>query len=144
MDLKLVSTTENDEAILRALHHEAYRDVVERQFGAWDQALQDGFFKQKWDPNAIKIIHYQNKTVGYLIVERNDDNITLSEIVIQPRYQGLGIGSSLLQDLISEAVSSQLPLRLLVLKKNHAKNLYQRLGFKDYDSTDTHYCMELA
>jgi hypothetical protein len=29
----------------RNVHHRAYRDVVEQQFGAWNTAAQDAFFR---------------------------------------------------------------------------------------------------
>ena len=33
--------TSSDTEFARISHHAAYRDVVRRQFGAWDEALQD-------------------------------------------------------------------------------------------------------
>ena len=33
--------TSNDTEFARISYHAAYRDVVCRQFGAWDEALQD-------------------------------------------------------------------------------------------------------
>jgi hypothetical protein len=38
----------------RAIHHRAVRDVVMRQFGAWDEAVQDGFFDNAWHPERFE------------------------------------------------------------------------------------------
>ncbi len=39
--------TSRDTEFARLSHHEAYRDVVSRQFGAWDETLQDRLFEEK-------------------------------------------------------------------------------------------------
>ena len=37
-----------DTEFARNAHHQAYHDVVVRQFGTWDEALQDKFFDGDW------------------------------------------------------------------------------------------------
>ena len=42
------AATVADRAFACRTHHLAYRDVVERQFGAWVEEQQDGFFQSSW------------------------------------------------------------------------------------------------
>lgn len=44
MKLEMRAAQEGDREFARLAHHAAYRDVVERQFGPWDEASQDDFF----------------------------------------------------------------------------------------------------
>ena len=66
----------------------------------------------------------------------------LSEIQLLPAYQGKGFGSNLVRELIDDARTKCLPLRLRVLKQNHARELYLRLGFVETSEIETHYYME--
>lgn len=50
MKLEMRAAQEGDMEFARLAHHAAYRDVVERQFGPWDEASQDDFFAADWDP----------------------------------------------------------------------------------------------
>ena len=45
-----------DTPFARAVHHAAYRDVVERQFGPWNEAAQDQYFATGWDPTTCQIV----------------------------------------------------------------------------------------
>ena len=38
------TATSEDFELARSIHHRAYRDVVLRQFGAWNEEEQDQFF----------------------------------------------------------------------------------------------------
>lgn len=55
MILERRPATSSDTEFARTTHHAAYRDVVSRQFGAWDEALQDRLFEEKWMPDKCEI-----------------------------------------------------------------------------------------
>ncbi|MEN2401141.1 N-acetyltransferase [Flavobacterium sp. MC2016-06] len=65
-------------------------------------------------------------------VETQSGEFYIDSIGVNPEYQGLGIGSKLLQFLIDKySVKNNLTLGLLVEEANpNAKKLYLRLGFK--------------
>ena len=46
MDLKLRPATADEKDFCRQVHHLAYRDVVERQFGRWDESQQEVYFNE--------------------------------------------------------------------------------------------------
>ena len=88
------------------------------------------------------IIELDGKPIGIRVVEREPDCIQLAQIFILPAHQGRGIGSKLIEQLLAEARSVGLPLRLRVLRVNPAFNLYQRMGFKVVEETPERYFME--
>ena len=133
--------TSRDTKFARILHHEAYRDVVCRQFGAWDEALQDRLFEEKWIPDQFEIVLCDGNPCGFLLVEDRSDHIYISEIVIAPQSQGRGIGSRLLNEEMQRGREAKSPLRLQVLRENRAIELYRRLGFKECGATETHIRM---
>jgi len=133
---------ESDAEFARLTHHAAYRDVVERQFGAWDEVQQDGFFFAQWDPAATEVILDDGHPSGYCCVERRGDDIHLRELVVHPDRQGRGIGTWLVEELQREAAEVSIPVRLGTFHKNRALQLYRRLGFTEINATDTHVLME--
>ena len=69
-------------------------------------------------------------------------HIFLEEILIDPLFQNIGLGTILMKDIFDKAKVARLPVRLQVLHKNRAKDLYTRLGMKETGSNDIHVFME--
>ncbi len=133
---------QNDFEFGKTVHHSAYREVVSRQFGSWDELIQDGFFKEGWNRGPHKIILVGVIPVGIYSLAEHPDHLFFSEIQILPEYQGNGLGTKILKEQIQYAKSLGLPLRLQVLRENKAQELYLRLGFTVTGTTDTHIKME--
>ncbi len=144
MNIHYRNTTESDRAFAQQVHHSAYRAVVEHQFGSWDDELQGKFFAEGWKPGISQIILVDSTPVGILLLESCKDHIKLVEMQILPEYQNRGIGSEVLRQQIEMAKAKGVSLRLQVLKKNKAKELYSRHGFLPSGESDTHSFMELA
>lgn len=142
MNLSLRPVTDDDIEFGRETHHSAYHDVVVQQFGRWDQERQDGLFEQSWAAGPHLILLLDGAPCGYVGVDRHVDRIELRELVLQPEYQGRGIGSKFLRELQREARASGIPIRLEVLLQNRAHKLYTRLGFSQTGATDTHRQMK--
>ena len=134
--------TASDTPFARESHHLAYRDVVERQFGPWDQALQDQFFDDTWKIGAFDILEMNGEPVGYLGVDRKVDEFTLRELVVRPAFQERGVGTNCMRDLLDAATIARVPIRLRVLRANRARPLYERLGFREFGATDIYFLME--
>lgn len=146
IDLSISTRPANsvDIEFARKAHHIAYYDVIKRQFGKFDEEMQDSFFRKSWDPETHEIITTSGIDAGYISVERFPDHIFAKELVILPEYQGKGIGSSLLKSILQEATEKDIPVQLQVLKKNFAQDLYRRLGFKEIETNETHIKMEFS
>ena len=144
MNINLRFATPDDKEFCRRVHHLAYRDVIVRQFGQWNETLQDSFFEKNWISSALQIIEFGGRAVGCFSRDIRHDDISINEIEVLPQYQSQGIGTQLLVQQLDEARRLRLPIHLQVLRENRARNLYERLGFKAYDKTETHLLMELT
>jgi ribosomal protein S18 acetylase RimI-like enzyme len=118
-----------DQEFLRSLHELSYREHVERVWG-WDDGEQAGYFERRFQPERLQIVQASGEDVGVLSVEDRDDELFLADVEIHPRWQGRGIGSSIVRSLQDQARSAGKPLTLQVLHVNtRARALYERLGF---------------
>lgn len=136
--------TPDDQSAARRIHHLAYREVVERQFGRWDEAVQDSYFDDTWPLHEHDMLELDGWTCGYFAVEIGADGVDVHELVLHPAYQGRGIGTQLLLEAIDQAHRLKLPVRIQVLLENHrAARLYQRLGFIECGMTETHRQLRL-
>ncbi|HZZ57216.1 MAG TPA: GNAT family N-acetyltransferase [Opitutaceae bacterium] len=137
MRYELIACTDRDREWAYALKSEAYREVVERQFGLWDEATQRDFFTTRWNPQISSVIVIEGEKVGLLAVEEQAEGLWLDEIQIVKTWRGRGLGTLIIQDLLKRG-----PLRLQVLRQNSgALSLYWRLGFRAEGENETHYFM---
>lgn len=129
--------TKNDEAFLLDLFAStrpefSLLNLPEGQMQAL-MTMQFNAQRQQYDecyPQAeSKIILQDQRPIGRMLVDRSGREFTLIDIAVLPEHRNGGIGTSLVQDLLSEAVVAGKPVRLHVLKSNPALRLYQRLGF---------------
>ncbi|MEI7603946.1 MAG: GNAT family N-acetyltransferase [bacterium] len=111
-----------DTDFARSVHHTAYKDVVIRQFGSWDEEKQNNFFNSDWkNIDRMEIILFDDIPCGYCRFDYEKDQIIGHELVISPDFQG-----------------KKIPIRLGALKLNRALNLYRKLGFND-ENTDENF-----
>ncbi len=125
-----------DLSFARKVHHAAYHDVVERQFGSWDRKLQDSFFLEGWSRSPHQVVFSDDTPIGVVSFGAVEDYLYIYEIQILPEYQGKGIGTQFLRERIEEARALGKCLRLKVLRDNKAKHLYLRMGFVPYEENE--------
>lgn len=142
MDISRQTATSADTEFARTVHHRAYRDVVERQYGNTSVAAQDKFFIDAWSAARHDIVLCDGVRCGYTCIEDRDHEIYIRELVIDPDYQCLGIGTRLLMDVLQHARDRGVPVRLQTHTLNRAAALYRRLGFRETSRTQTHIRME--
>ncbi|HEY0347279.1 MAG TPA: GNAT family N-acetyltransferase [Pyrinomonadaceae bacterium] len=131
-----------DTDFARSVHHRAYRDVIERQYGPWDESTQDKLFADAWSAADHEIVLWVDVRCGYTSIESRDDCFYLHELVIDPDFQGRGIGTHILRDVIEQAILKEVPVRLRTHIINRAVNLYRSLGFEETARTGSHVLME--
>ena len=142
LELNRRPAQEEDAEFAKQAHHRAYHDVVVKQFGEWNEEAQDKFFESAWKGSKHEILSANGKSCGYFSMDESEDLITLHELVLLPEFQGQGIGSKILNEVIEKAKVKNIPIRLQVLKENKAAELYRRLGFEQTGETETHFQME--
>ncbi len=144
VDVGQRTATPDDQALCRTIHHRAYLDVVERQFGQWDEAQQDAYFDEAWQQHGHDVLVCDDSTCGYTAIEFGPETVAIHELVVDPDYQGQGVGTQVLLATIGQARRLGLDVRLQVLHENQrAARLYERLGFDDDGTTATHRQMRL-
>jgi SAM-dependent MidA family methyltransferase/ribosomal protein S18 acetylase RimI-like enzyme len=122
--LKLFATTRADELALTNWDENQKQAFIGMQFAA-----QSRHYVSHYPHAEHKIILLNDEPIGRLLVDRGDLELTLIDIALLPAYRGTGIGTRLIQEIVTEAVASSKPIRLQVLTSNPAKRVYERLGF---------------
>lgn len=116
------------------------KDYVDRTWG-WDEDIQAGMFKHKFDPTQQQIVVVDGRDVGVTSLQQRPDALFLANIQILPEQQGLGLGTAIITALLAQAASDGKAVTLRVLKVNPAQRLYRRLGFGVTGETETHILM---
>ena len=103
--------------------------------------------QQRWYQTAYpeaehRIILSEGQPIGRILVNHTHEYLLLVDIALLPEYQGQGIGSKYLQELIEQSEKAGVPVRLQVLKTNPAQHLYERLGFVKTGEDELYVQME--
>ena len=110
----------------------------------WDEAWQDNDFPTHFDPRCITLVHKERALVGYSHVENGDGRLFIRMIVVHPDQQRKGIGTKLLESVITSGKEQSKGIGLEVFKINHeAKKFYERHGFNVEGETTSSYVMGL-
>jgi ribosomal protein S18 acetylase RimI-like enzyme len=121
----------------------------------WTPAQQDVFLRMQFNaqhqdyhrnfPGAdFMVVILSGSPVGRLYVARLPDQILVVDISILPGYRNRGLGTALIQALMSEAATAGKPLRIHVEQHNPALRLYTRLGFRGIAQHGIYLLMQWA
>ena len=124
MNVTLRRATPADVDWLDEFYERLMRPYVELTH-TWDEKR----FREIYNTETISIICLDGEDIGMLKVEKRIDHIYLGDIQLKEAFQGKGIGTSLIRDVIEKSKAHGLPLRMRVLKVNPVLKLYKRLGF---------------
>jgi len=150
MKIELKSITKEDEAFL----YEIYASTRNQEVDSWGwSAEQKGLFlemqwraqqasyNQQFPGASHSIIAVGEQYVGRLLADELSDYHHLIDISILPSYQGKGIGTFLITQLLQKAREGNKPVILQVFHTNPARNLYERLGFQVASSDEIYLKM---
>ena len=129
-----------DFEFLWQLHNAALKKYITATWG-WDEALQQKFFAESFNAGDGEIVVVNGKDAGFLSISEKEFEIVLISIRLLPEFQNRGVGTKLIKDVLDAARVKNKPVRLQVLKANPARNLYEKLGFKIFAETGTHFQM---
>lgn len=120
----------------------AYKQYVEANWGTWNEDDQRRYYEHFIDAVADDawIIQMNGKDIGfYNGLTLEDGSYEIGNICIIPEYQGKGIGTQVLKDIM-ELHKGQ-DLHIQYFKQNPVGKLYERLGFQPNGETEYHYQM---
>lgn len=131
MIIKLRPSTAADAEYCFRLHALTMGHYIARQWG-WDDQVQRGFHERRFSPGAWQVITVNGADAGVVHVEYRQTEIYLGRIEVHPDYQGRGVGTRLIRDLLRQARERGQDLTLDVLVVNRrARALYRRLGLRE-------------
>lgn len=126
--------------MIRSMHSTDLSQVhhIERQVQTHPWSLNQ--FKQSLASDCCTVIEQQNKVVGFCIFQTVLDEANLLLIAIDPKYQGQGLATQLLQHSIEQLPNNPIQIFLEVRESNHsAIALYEKLAFHQIDLRRNYY-----
>jgi ribosomal protein S18 acetylase RimI-like enzyme len=135
--MELFGKIKNSELHLNAWPEQVTQQIIAMQFKAFEQSVINIF-----PENIDYLITYNEKKAGRLQLNKDNQEIRIINISLLAAFRNIGIGSSILQDIIKEANLKNKSTVLEVDKMNPAVNLYFRFGFKIFDENELKYTMK--
>lgn len=121
---------------------EAYKKYVEEIWGPWNEETQRAYYEDFINTyqNDAWIIQLNGKNIGFYNGATLDDgSYEIGNICILPEYQGKGIGTQVLKDIME--LHKDQDLHIQYFKQNPVGKLYKKLGFVPTGETEFHYQM---
>jgi len=142
--LQVRTATEDDTPFLVGLARAAYRGVVTRQFGSWDEREQAVRFAAKVARLPFEVGELAGRPIAAVSSSVHADHVSLNELLVLPEFQNRGFGGELLEREVRRARHLGLPLRLHTLRLNPAVRLFERHGFVVTSRGDVYLDLERA
>lgn len=142
MNYRLLAAVPDDENWLEDLRRQVYQELFYATWGGWDEARHHRHFAACLAREHIFVIEREGRRAGMVQIFEAADALEVGELQIQPDGQNRGLGTAVLRDLIARAQGAGKSVKLSLGLKNHkAYRLYQRLGFRCVERTETHFHM---
>ncbi|WP_353827078.1 GNAT family N-acetyltransferase [Agromyces sp. SYSU T0242] len=142
MTISVRAATTTDATWLFQLHEDAHRDLVEAAYGPWIDAQQREFFRPLIEDHEVFVVEAEGAAVGAVYLGRRDADTWLELIEVTPARQGEGIGAAALRWVVDRAAGDRGATLLQVHRVNDgAKRLYEREGFAEVGTTETHHLL---
>lgn len=103
---------------------------------------QSRYYREHYEEAEFSVVLADGRPVGRLYVARWPGEVRIVDIALLPEHRNAGIGSTLLDGLISESETSGKPLSIHVERFNPALRLYERLGFREVADKGVYLLME--
>ncbi|HEY5885871.1 MAG TPA: GNAT family N-acetyltransferase [Pyrinomonadaceae bacterium] len=103
---------------------------------------QQNYYAEKYPGASHDIIYLGGKAVGRIYVARLENEIRIVDVTLLLQHRGNGVGTYLITQLINEATTKVLPLRIYLETFNRSLKLFERLGFRQTTQQGMHILME--
>jgi ribosomal protein S18 acetylase RimI-like enzyme len=138
MKLEIRQYTEEDYQYTHDLHRLNMISYVDKYWGGWNSDI----FRKDVRPEITWIIETDGQKVGFFVLNF-EEKAHLMNIQISPTYQGKGAGSQTISHCENESIKKGFDYMYLEsFLDNPALHLYQRLGYKTYKVTESHYVLK--
>lgn len=93
--------------------------------------------------DSASVVEYEGRPIGLFKVLREPTSWSILQLQLLPEYQGHGLGTALVSQLLADANVARVRTTLHVLKHNPARALYERLGFVVVSEDELEYHMQI-
>lgn len=142
MNYRFVKYDNTYEEFIYQTKKQAYKKYVEECFGPWDENTQRELFTKFIETvkDNTWLIKCEDEIIGFYNGNNIDkDNYEIGNICIIPKYQGQGIGTQILKEILNKHKKEDIHLQYF--KQNPVGELYERLGFEKEKEKAYHYKM---
>jgi len=122
--LDVYASTRTDEMRLLDWDKQTKEAFLHLQFEA-----QHRYYSKNYPGAEFQVILLDGKPVGRLYIHRRETEIRIMDITVLPEHRNKGIGSFLLNQVLTQAANRQMSVTIHVEQFNPARHFYERLGF---------------
>lgn len=140
-DHTLRPAREADLEFLFDLLRVALGPYIAQTWGEFNESEQRKLFDERTRVPDHQIVMLDAQSAGCISTREEETELRILRVFLLPEFQGKGLGTQIVVDLLASADSRGVPVRLRVLKVNPARRLWERLGFRVTAETETHYEM---
>lgn len=142
MNIEFRNCEYNDVDFILELKELCFKWYIETIYG-WDINIQKQKTIEELDAHIkdMRIIKLDNNDIGVTTFYEEEGTYVVGMIIIHPNYQKKGLATNIINEYINTAKTENKRIIIKTYKKNPAKKLYERLGFKLYNEDETHVYM---
>jgi ribosomal protein S18 acetylase RimI-like enzyme len=118
-----------------------WTDIQKEAFVRMQFRAQSAFYAEHFGGADFLVIERDGAPIGRLSLDRRDDDIRIIDIALLPETRGMGLGTSLLREILAEGERTGKPVSIHVEHFNPALRLYRRLGFEVVADEGVYYLM---
>lgn len=119
-----------------------WSDAEKQAFLEWQFEAQTTHYDAVYADARFLVVERDGEPIGRLYLQRRADEIRVVDIALLPEHRGHGLGHRLMEDVLAEAATDDLAVRIHVEANNPAMRLYERLGFRRVDTNGVYHLME--
>ena len=151
-DVTLRAATQADEHVLRDIYASTRADELAQldwtlEQKAWFVGMQfdaqHRHYVEHYPDAAFLVIERDGVPVGRLYLHEQPTEVRIMDIALLPEARGLGIGTTLLRQVIADAAARGQAVSIHVEDRNPARQLYERLGFTPVEIRGVYTLMEI-
>ena len=135
--LKVYASTRDEELAAAGWNDEQREAFLRMQFQA-----QDKHYRMNYPGAEFQVIQVDGEPAGRLYVHHRSIEIRIMDISLLPAYRRRGIGTALLEEILSAGAQSEKTVTIHVEVFNPALRWYERLGFKKIAEHGPYQLME--
>ena len=135
--LEVYGSTRANELALVPWSNEQKQAFLKFQFDA-----QHASYHERFPEASYNIILQDDEPIGRLYVLREEEEIRILDITVLPGYRSVGVGTSLIRQLLTEGAQTGKRVSIWVEHFNPSLHLFERLGFSKVQEDGFNCLME--